>query len=326
LTVHDGQIVFIGVDLGGTRIRAAAVGDDGRILARTETLSDPRRGPAAVLDTLRQTITELAAPLAALAAVGVACAGQIHADTGVVVQAPNLGWTDVPLAGELRRALGVPVTVENDVRAAAWGEFISGAGAAGDSLIAVFVGTGLGSGAVVDGRLWRGASNAAGEVGHTPAVRDGLPCPCGARGCLERYVSGSGFQQRFRDALAAGTATVLKARTHGDVERLTAALLYEAARAGDAFAREVWDDAVRHLTVALASYVTLVNPRLLVLGGGVIETVPPLFDAAAAGIPPLTTILAREVLRIERARLGDWSGVVGAAALARGSAGTLRSP
>ena len=312
-------MTVIGVDLGGTRIRAGVVGDDGRLIARTETLSDPRRGPAAVLDTVRQTITELAAPLDRLTALGIACAGQIHPESGVVVQAPNLGWTNVPLAGELRRALDVPVVIENDVRAAAWGEFTSGAGvAANDSLVAVFVGTGLGSGAVLDGRLWRGAGNAAGEVGHTQVVADGLPCGCGARGCLERYVSGSGFQQRFRAALANGTPTALKARTRGgEVERLTAALLYEAAQADDAFAREVWSDAVRLLTSALANYVTLLNPRVLVLGGGVIETVPALFDAAVTGIPPLTTILAREVLRIERAVLGDWSGVVGAAALAR---------
>ena len=311
-------MTVIGVDLGGTRIRAGVVADDGRLVARTETLSNAGRGPAAVLDTLRQTVTELAAPLDRLTAVGVASAGQIHAETGVVVQAPTLGWTNVPLAGELRGALGVPVIVENDVRAAAWGEFTSGVGAADDSLVAVFVGTGVGSGAVLDGRLWRGAGNAAGEVGHTQMVPDGIPCPCGARGCLERYVSGSGFQQRFRAALADGVSTALKARTRGgEVERLTASLVWEAAEAGDPFAGEVWGDAVRFLTVALANYVTLVNPRLLVLGGGVIETVPALFDAMVAGVPRLTTVLAREVLRIERAVLGDWSGVVGAAALAR---------
>ena len=313
-------MTVIGVDLGGTRIRAGAVGDDGSILARSEALSDARRGPAAVLDTLRQTVIELAAPLGRLRALGVACAGQIHAETGVVVQAPNLGWTDVPLADELRRALGVAVVVENDVRAAAWGEFTSGGGRAGDSLIAVFVGTGLGSGAVIDGRLWAGASNAAGEVGHTQVVADGLVCPCGARGCLERYVSGSGFQQRLREALASGAATVLRERTGGDPDRLTAPMLYEAAQAGDAFAGAVWSDAVHHLTVSMANYVTVLNPRVLVLGGGVIESVPALFTAAAAGIPPLTTILGREVLHIERARLGDWSGVVGAAALAHHSA------
>ena len=270
-----------------------------------------------MLETLRQTITELAAPLDGLAALGVACAGMIDPATGAVVDAPNLGWRNLPLGAELRRALGVPVLIENDVRAAAWGEFAFGAGAGDSNLVAVFVGTGLGSGAVLDGRLWHGAGNAAGEVGHMQVVPDGLPCPCGARGCLERYVAGSGFQQRFGDALAGGVPTALAARTGRDAGRLTAALLYEAAQAGDAFARAVWDDAVHYLTVGLANYVTLVNPRVLVLGGGVIETVPALFDAAARSIPRLTTILARQALRIERARLGDWSGVVGAAALAR---------
>jgi glucokinase len=314
-------LTVIGVDLGGTRIRAGVVEDGGRIVARTEALSDPRRGSIAVLDTLRQTVTELSASVDRLSAIGVACAGQIHAETGVVVQAPNLGWVNVPLAADLRAALGVPVIVENDVRAAAWGEFTAGAGASDDSLVAVFVGTGLGSGAVLGGCLWRGASNAAGEVGHTQVVPDGIPCPCGARGCLERYVSGSGFQQRFRDALAAGIPTALKARTRGgEVERLTASMVYDAAQAGDALAQEIWGDAVRFLTTSLANYVTLVNPRVLVLGGGVIETVPALFDAVVTGVPPLTTVLSREVLRIERAVLGDWSGVVGAAALARDSA------
>jgi glucokinase len=129
-------------------------------------------------------------------------------------------------------------------------------------------------------------------------------------------VSGSGFQGRLRAALDDGRQTALKARTRGDASVLTATLVEEAAREGDPVAREIWVDAVRYLTIALANYVTVVNPRVLVLGGGVIETVPALFEAAAERVPMLTTTLARSVLRIERARLGDWSGVVGAAALA----------
>jgi glucokinase len=215
--------------------------------------------------------------------------------------------------------LDVPIVVENDVRAAAWGEFRFGAGAGARSLLAVFVGTGVGSGAVLDGALWRGAANGAGEIGHTQVVWDGLPCPCGQRGCLEQYVSGSGFQRRLRQALAGRVRTRLAAVTEGEPERLTAAMVQAAAEAGDGFARGIRDEAERYLTAAVANYVTLVNPEALVLGGGVIETVPRLFDAVAAGVPRLTTILAR-ALRIERARLGDWSGVIGAAALAASSA------
>jgi glucokinase len=246
----------------------------------------------------------------------VACAGQIDPATGAVVYAPNLGWRDVPLAGRLARTFSVPVVVENDVRAAAWGEFVAGAGSPGGSLVAVFVGTGVGSGAVLDGRLWRGAGNAAGEVGHTQVVPDGLPCRCGRLGCLEQYVSGSGLQRRLAAAMTAGRSSRLVDLCGAVPDRLTARDVHAAAVEGDPLAHELWSDATRFLTMAVANYVTLVNPGVLVLGGGVIETVPALFDAVTEGVPRLTTILSAGSLRVERARLGDLSGVIGAAALA----------
>jgi glucokinase len=246
----------------------------------------------------------------------VACAGQIDPATGAVIYAPNLGWRDVPLAARLAEIFRLPVVVENDVRAAAWGEFVDGAGEREASLVAVFVGTGVGSGAVLDGKLWRGAGNAAGEVGHTQVVPEGLPCRCGRHGCLEQYVSGSGFQRRLAAAMQARRPSRLVDVCDGDASRLTALDVYTAAMDGDALAHELWSDAVRFLTMATANYVTLLNPRVLVMGGGVIETVSALFDAVAEAVPRLTTILAGRSLRIERARLGDLSGLIGAAALA----------
>ena len=245
-----------------------------------------------------------------------ACAGQIDPVTGAVVHAPNLGWTNVPLTARLTEAFRVPVVVENDVRAAAWGEFVASAGRRDGSLVAVFVGTGVGSGAVLEGRLWRGAGNAAGEIGHTQVVPDGLPCRCGRAGCLEQYVSGSGFQRRLAAAIAAGRTSLLIEACGGDPTRLTARDVEAAAVAGDPLAREFWTDAVRYLVMGVANYVTLVNPRTLVMGGGVIETVPALFDAVTDSVPKLTTVLSAASLRIERAQLGDLSGVIGAGALA----------
>lgn len=210
------------------------------------------------------------------------------------------------------------MAVENDVRAAAWGEFRFGAGAGAQSLLAVFVGTGVGSGAVLAGALWRGAHNGAGEIGHTQVVPDGLPCPCGRLGCMEQYASGSGLQRRLGRALAARAPTALREATGGDPARLTAAMVWRAAAEGDRLARELQAEAERYLTLAVANYVTLVDPEVLVLGGGVVETVPALFDVVAAGVRRATTELARAV-RIERARLGRWAGVVGAAALAAGA-------
>ena len=207
------------------------------------------------------------------------------------------------------------------MRAAAWGEYRYGVHRGADSLLAVFVGTGVGSGAVFDGRLWRGAGNGAGELGHTQVVVEGLSCACGARGCLEQYVSGRGFRRRFRDALAANVKTRLHALTEGDLEALDASMVAAAAHAGDDLARRLWSDATQYLTLAVANYVTLLNPQILVLGGGLFAAVPELFDAVAGGILKSTTELARGSLSIERARLGDWAGVLGAAALASPSEG-----
>lgn len=253
----------------------------------------------------------------AVRAIGIACAGQIHPETQAVVFAPNLRWENVPLRAKMADAFGLPVWVDNDVRAAAWGEFRFGAGAGARSLVAVFVGTGVGSGAVLAGALWRGAGNAAGEIGHTQLVADGLPCACGQRGCMEQYASGSGLQRRFATGLEAGARTSLRDAAGGDAARLIARMVFEAATAGDAYARELWTDLERTLSLSLANYVTLVNPEVLVLGGGVIETVPELFDTVAAEVSGRTTAMARSVLRVRHAALGGWSGVAGAADLAR---------
>ncbi len=166
------------------------------------------------------------------------------------------------------------------MRAAAWGEYRFGVGRGARSLIAVFVGTGVGSGAVMDGLLLeRLQDNVAGEIGHTQIVVDGLPCPCGQRGCVETYASGSGFVHRLEQALAAGIKTVLAGRSGRDPRRLTAALVARAAAAGDPFAAMLWEEAQRYLGVALANYVTLLNPELLVLGGGIMTTVPALGES-----------------------------------------------
>ena len=269
-----------------------------------------------MLATLIDLLEEIRTTAGAIAGVGIACAGQIRPQDGTVVLAPNLGWRDVPLGPRVSAAVGVPVVLENDVRAAAWGEFRFGAARGAKSVVVVFVGTGVGSGAVLDDRLWRGAGNAAGEVGHTQVVLDGLPCRCGQRGCLEQYVSGSGFQRRFEAARATGVKTRLSDVTDDDPTKLTAPMVWTAAAEGDAFAGTVQADAERYLALGIANYVTVVNPEVLVFGGGVIESVPALLDAATPALLARSTVLARASLRVDRAQLGDWSGVVGAADLA----------
>ena len=291
---------------------------DGRLLAKSEALTEARRGPAAVLESVKHVIRELASQTARIAGIGIAVAGQVHPQTQAVVAAPNLGWRNLPLRDEIAGAFNVPVWIENDVRGAAWGEFRFGHAAGARSLLAVFVGSGVGSGAVLDGAIWHGAGNAAGEVGHTQVVyHDGLPCPCGQRGCMEQYTSGNGLQRRLALGIAAEVSTQLAEATGGEASRLSARMVFQAAAAGDAFARQLWSDLEQYLVVSLANYVTVLNPEVLLLGGGVVESVPELFDFVTQRVPELTTEMARAALRVERAALGDWSGVVGAADLAR---------
>ncbi len=289
---------------------------DGTLASQLEQPTDASRGAPAVLASLQEVISRLAGSVHDLASIGVACAGQIDPETGTVVMAPNLGWRNVPLAATLAASFGVPITVENDVRAAAWGEYRFGIHRSAHSLLAVFVGTGVGSGAVLQGRLWTGAGNGAGEVGHTQVVLDGPACPCGGRGCLEIYASGSGLRRRAQAALASGTKSALAELGDRDPGTIDATAIAAAANSGDELARALWADARRYLTLGLANYVTLLNPAVLVLGGGVIEALPELFDDVAGGVLMATTVLARESLRIERARLGQWAGVLGAASLA----------
>lgn len=304
----------VGIDLGGSKLRGGLLSHDGQLAARLEMQTEAWKGVAGVLANLKGLVTRLldSADPTRVAGIGIAAAGQVHPKTHAVVYAPNLGWHDVPLRDEIESAFGIPTYVENDVRAAAWGEYRFGVGRGAQSLIAVFVGTGVGSGAVMDGLLLQGFNNAAGEIGHTEVVPGGLPCACSQLGCLEAYASGRGFVRRLEAAVAAGVATSLIRETGGDPTRLTAPLVARAAAAGDPLAREMWDDAERYLGTALAGYVTLLNPELLVLGGGIMTTVPMLFDALAERVRARTTVMARGV-RVEHAGLGDSAGIFGAA-------------
>ena len=304
----------VGIDLGVSKLRGGLLSEAGQLAGRIETQTEAWKGPAGVLANLKRVVSQLldSTDRSRVTGIGIAAAGMIHPQTHAVVYAPNLEWRDVPLRDEIESAFGLPTYVENDVRAAAWGEYRFGAGRGVQSLIAVFVGTGVGSGAVMDGLLLRGFTNAAGEIGHTQVVMDGLPCPCGQRGCVEAYASGSGFVRRLQSALATGTVTSLGEDTGREPSRLTAALVARAAETGDPFARELWQDAERYLGMALANYVTLLNPEILVLGGGVMTTVPALAESLARQVRDRTTVVSREV-RVVRAGLGDSAGIFGAA-------------
>jgi glucokinase len=316
----------LGVDLGGTNARAAVVdADSGYIVAaHKEPLRD--RAPARVVEVVRHAIME-AAQAAGIAPeacgpIGVGVAGQCLGATGVVLNAPNLGWRDVAFGELLGAAIGAPVRMANDLSVAAWGEKRFGAARGIDDVVLVFVGSGVGSGLILGGRLHEGAQGVGGEFGHVkvrPARADTAPrrCGCGQVGCLEAYTSGMNIAARVREEIAAGARTSIPSFAGGDPARVSASQVDEAHRAGDAYARALWDEVAELLGTAIANLVTILNPARLILGGGVVLACPALGALVRARFDGAVSTSATKGLSVEHAWLGDDAGVVGAAVLGR---------
>ncbi len=314
----------IGVDLGGTNARAAVVdtGSGEIVSAHKEPLRD--RSPAKVVGVVRRAVEQAAGAagvsVAAAGSVGVGVAGQCLGATGVVLNAPNLGWRDVALGELLSAALGVPVKVANDLAVAAWGEKRFGAAKGLDEVALVFVGSGVGAGLILGGRLHNGATGVAGEFGHVK-VRPSRPetsprrCGCGEVGCLEAYTSGMNVAARVREEIAGGAATAIRALAGDDLARVNASLVDDAARGGDAYALALWNEVGELLGTAVANLVTLLNPARVILGGGVLLGCPMLAGLVTRHFEAQVSRSATRGLTVEHAWLGDDAGVVGAAVL-----------
>jgi glucokinase len=314
----------LGVDLGGTNARAAVVDTaSGRILAaHKEPLRD--RSPPRVAEVIRHAVAEASAAAAVAAgsvgAVGVGVAGQCLGRSGLVLNAPNLSWRDVAFGQLLRDALGLEVRVANDLSVAAWGERRFGAAKGIDDAALVFVGSGVGSGLILGGRLYDGAQGVAGEFGHVKVVpprrETGVrACGCGQQGCLEAYTSGVNVAARVREELSQGARTRVRDLVGGDPARVSASVVDEAYRAGDAYARELWLEVGELLGTAVANLVTLLNPARVILGGGMLLGCPGLEDLVRRFFDERVSRSSTKGLSIERAWLGDDAGVIGAAVL-----------
>ncbi|OLT14777.1 glucokinase [Serinicoccus sp. CUA-874] len=312
--------ICVGVDIGGTKIAASAVAE-GAILeqALRET---PAQAPddivAAVGDVVRELQERLGAD-APVEAVGVACAGFIDRGGDVVVFAPNLAWRDEPLRSRLEEATGLPVVLENDANAAAWGEFRFGAARDVEEMVLITLGTGVGGGIVVDGELVRGSHGMGAEVGHMRMVPDGHRCGCGNKGCWEVYASGSALVREARELVAGGSphAGALADACAGDPQAINGVMVTTAAQQGDPAARELLEDVGRWAGEGLASLAAILDPGLLVIGGGVSAAGDlVLTPARAAFARNLTGRGHRDVTPVVLAELGNDAGMIGAADLA----------
>ncbi len=309
----------IGVDVGGTKVLGGIVGQEGEVLAQARRPT-PADDPPRTLQMITEVIAELTA-IQEVDAIGIGAAGWIDAARSTVLFAPNLAWRNEPLRDRIASRFDVPVVVENDANVAAWAEFRFGAArAASDSMVLYTVGTGIGSGIVLGGRLLRGVHGIAAEIGHIRVVPDGVLCGCGRHGCLEQYASGSALV-RFAKAAAKDApqkAERLLELAGGSPEEITGPMVTIAGKDGDAAALAAFEQIGYWLGNSMADTVQMVDPELIVIGGGVIEAgdllLAPAEDSYREALEARGTLPVAEV---RGAQLGNLAGVVGAADLAR---------
>ena len=308
--------LVIGVDLGGTNVRSAVVGDGGVISHHTKLSVSGSTSANEVIDHIVACVGQTMASCGRerVRGVGVGTPGLIIEETGTIVFAPNVpGWTDLPLKSLLEQRLDLPVMIENDANAAAIGEHWVGGGAGYKHLVCITLGTGVGGAIIINNQVWRGANGAGGEVGHTTVIENGVLCGCGAPGCLEAYASAPAIARQAREALHTDEESVLRTMCGGDPGQITSAMVSQAAQEGDAVALAVMHRAGTLLGVAVASLTNLLNPEIFVIGGGVINAGDLIFDPIQHEIEKRAYKWSASILKVVPARLGDDAGIIGAA-------------
>lgn len=314
---RSAELFTIGLDLGGTNIQAGLVDARTRVLARAKLPTEAHEGPEAVIDRLCQAAREVTRaaglPLKRVAAVGVGAPGPVDVHKGLLLQAVNLRWSSVPLAKLLSKRLQRPVFVDNDVNVAAWGEFVAGAGRGYPDLLAIWVGTGIGAGLILNGQLFRGAHFTAGEIGHTILNAD---APLGRR-TLENLASRKAVVDQLTHLIASGHPSRLANLAQKNPFSIRSKALAKALRAGDPLTDQLLRQAAHYIGIAAANALTMLSLRCIILGGGLSQALGRPWvnwvrqSLREAVFPPM---LAKCPLRLSQ--LGDDAGIVGAARLA----------
>jgi glucokinase len=308
----------IGVDVGGTKVLAGVVDEQGNVLER-DRVDTPKTDPSAIAEVIGSLVAGLR-ERHEVEAVGIGAAGFIDVARANVLFAPNLVWRDEPLTERVSKLIDLPIVVENDANCHAWAESRFGAARGKRNIVAAIVGTGIGGGLVLDGQLFRGGFGIAAEFGHMRAVPGGRICGCGNHGCWEQYSSGMALVREARELAAAAPVRMphLLASVDNDISAITGPLITEAALAGDPGALECFEVIGRWLGEGLASLAAVLDPDCLLVGGGVADSGRLLLDPArTAFMASFTGAAYRPHPPIVAAQLGSAAGLVGAADLAR---------
>ncbi len=309
----------IGIDVGGTNVKIALVDEKGKIKYSNSVPTRAEMGYEYTVNNIKQAIYDLLKETKLepknIEGIGFGFPGQVDYKSGIVRLAPNIpGWVDVPIAKLIEDEFHIPTRVDNDVRCAALGELNFGAGKGCENLICITVGTGIGSGLIVNGKLVRGASNAAGEIGHIKLqMNDGPICGCGDTGCLEAFASGPSIVAMAEDYIRGGKST--KFREMANSNPITPYIVCEAAKAGDPVAKRIFTIIGEYIGIGMASVVNLLNPEKIIVGGGVADAGEILMTPLKETLKKRAMKIAGEAVEVVPAQLGNTAGVIGASLL-----------
>ena len=314
-------MVYIGVDLGGTGIKAGVVSEEGKILVKDSIPTGQERGYQPVIADIAalclRVVEEAGLSLGDVAAIGVGVPGICDPRTGVVPFCTNLGWHEVSFVDEMHKHIDLPVFVDNDATVAGYAESIAGVSAGSASSVFITLGTGVGGGVVINGKPFSGAHGVGSEIGHMILQMGGEPCTCGNYGCFERYASATAIIREARKAVAAHPESLMLARCGGDPGKMTAKIAIDCAKEGDETALAVFDWYVNGLAHGIISVINMFDPEVIVLGGGVSMAGEYLLSAVREAVKPLVFYKTMPYARIELACLGADAGIIGAALLGR---------
>jgi glucokinase len=314
-------LLTLGIDLGGTKILTGVTNSQGRMLSRDHSITPARKGQEAViqsiLESAHRALKQANITILEICAIGVGAAGISNPETGILLTSPNLpGLRDAPLRDTIQERLGKKTFLINDANAAALGEFYFGAARGAHNFIYITLSTGIGGGIVIDGKIYTGATGAAGEVGHMTIDDDGPLCNCGNRGCWETLASGTALAREAKDRIKEGVRTSILEYAEGNVEKVTAKVIHSAAKQGDSLAKELIARTGYYVGVGLANLINIFNPELIVIGGGLSNIGDMLLKPAFKTARERAYKEIFQAVRVASAELGRNSGVLGAAAFA----------
>ena len=311
-------MIYIGIDLGGTKIAAGVTDSEGQILAQASTPTLAQRPfdevVADMADCALKALQLSGHQLDEVGSIGIGIPGIAENVNGTVIFCTNLGWHNMPLREELQKRINKPIFIDNDATVAGLAESRAGVSQGASSSVFMTLGTGVGGGIVLDGKPWTGAHGVASELGHLTLVVDGIQCTCGKRGCTERYCSATALIRMGREAAQENPDCLIMQRA-GSLEKIDGRTIIDCAREGDPVAVQVFSDYTKYLALAINNVISFMDPEVIVLGGGISMAGQFLLDAVKEKLPPCLMYKTLPHGRIELATLGNGAGIIGAAML-----------